>query len=148
MKAEQFEQIMKNISEKGMSLRKACAKEGFKSVNSVYEYFDKDGEVEKKKRTEQYARACEIRQDFLFDEILDISDDSVDDLLGVNEHGHRMENKEFVNRSKLRVDARKWALSKMNPKKYGDKVDLGVGDLPKDSKVSINLSLGSSDEDA
>ena len=32
-----------------------------------------------------------------------------------------IENREFVNRSKLRVDSRKWQLSKLLPKKYGEK---------------------------
>jgi hypothetical protein len=34
-------------------------------------------------------------------------------------------NGEHVQRSRLRLDARKWALSKMAPKKYGDKLELG-----------------------
>ena len=52
------------------------------------------------------------------EEILDIADDSggdwVEDKL----------NPEVVARARLRVDSRKWILSKLVPKKYGDKVDL------------------------
>jgi hypothetical protein len=33
-------------------------------------------------------------------------------------------NNEVVNRSKLRVDTRKWLMAKMKPKVYGDKVDV------------------------
>ena len=33
-------------------------------------------------------------------------------------------NSESVQRSKLRVDTRKWLMSKLAPKKYGEKVDL------------------------
>ena len=33
-------------------------------------------------------------------------------------------NGEHIQRSRLRVDTRKWYLSKLNPKKYGDKVDV------------------------
>jgi hypothetical protein len=35
-----------------------------------------------------------------------------------------MENKEVVNRSKLRVEARKWIAAKLKPKKYGEKLDV------------------------
>ena len=44
-------------------------------------------------------------------------------------------NNEAVQRSRLRVDARKWLMSKLMPKKYGEKLELG-GDL----KVSLGLA--------
>lgn len=72
---------------------------------------------------ERYARAQELRAELLFEEILTIADDSSQDIIK-NDKGVEFENKEFVNRSRLRVDARKWALSKMLPKKYGDKLDV------------------------
>lgn len=34
----------------------------------------------------------------------------------------------MIQRSKLRVDTRKWLASKMAPKKYGDKVAIGGAD--------------------
>jgi hypothetical protein len=69
-----------------------------------------------------YACACEIRAFQMFDEIIEIADDSSNDDK-ITEFG-TVENKEWVNRSRLRIDARKWALSKMMPKKYGDKLDV------------------------
>nr|WP_206734938.1 MULTISPECIES: hypothetical protein [unclassified Bosea (in: a-proteobacteria)] len=36
-------------------------------------------------------------------------------------------NGEHIQRSKLRLDARKWMASKLQPKKYGDKVALTGG---------------------
>lgn len=71
--------------------------------------------------SEQYARAMQIRVEMMADEIIQISDDSSNDLL-LTEFGEK-ENKEFVNRSRLRVDTRKWLLSKMLPKKYGDNLE-------------------------
>ena len=44
-------------------------------------------------------------------------------------------NNEAVQRSRLRVDARKWLMSKLMPKKYGEKLELG-GDL----KVTLGLA--------
>ena len=33
-------------------------------------------------------------------------------------------DQEHIGRSRLRIDTRKWAASKLAPKKYGDKLDL------------------------
>lgn len=71
----------------------------------------------------RYARACEDRAEGIFEEILEISDDSSQDTK-ITENGIEVPNSEFVQRSRLRVDARKWMLGKMQPKKYGDKLDL------------------------
>lgn len=72
-----------------------------------------------------YARAKEDQADFLAEQILGIADDSSNDTIE-GEYGP-MENKEWVNRSKLRVDARKWIASKLKPKRYGDKLDMTTG---------------------
>jgi len=37
--------------------------------------------------------------------------------------GARPQGPENINRSRLRVDARKWAASKLAPRKYGDRVE-------------------------
>jgi len=71
-----------------------------------------------------YARAKEDQADVLAEEIISIADESHSDLLAVDEWGNRIENKEFVNRSRLRIDARKWVAAKLKPKKYSDKVDV------------------------
>lgn len=86
-----------------------------------------------KEATAKYARAKEDQADFLADEMLEISDDSSSDVLRVKkvvdqETGKEIflqeENKEFTNRSKLRVDTRKWIAARLKPKKYGDKIDV------------------------
>ena len=56
------------------------------------------------------------------EEILVISDDSKHDV-EVDENGQKRMNAEYVARSRLRVDTRKWLLAKMLPKKYGDRVE-------------------------
>lgn len=73
---------------------------------------------------EQYARAREAQADTLADEILDIADDVAHDTVST-EAGDRA-NSEWINRSRLRVDARKWLAGKMAPKKYGDKIQSEV----------------------
>ena len=79
-----------------------------------------------KELSNQYARACEIRADMIFDEIFEMADDSTNDFMlkKIGNEDVEIENKEAIARSRLRIDARKWALSKMNPKKYGEKLEL------------------------
>jgi hypothetical protein len=96
-----------------LSLRKAAIKGGI-STRSFYDWIEKDVELQ-----QQYARATISRADSIFEEILDIADDSSGDKK-ITENGEVMDS-EYVQRSRLRVDARKWAVSKMNPKKYGEK---------------------------
>ena len=54
-------------------------------------------------------------------EIFDISDDGTNERNGKDSEGFQL-NGEAIQRSKLRVDTRKWALSKLVPKKYGDRL--------------------------
>jgi hypothetical protein len=70
---------------------------------------------------ERYARAKSGQADLLVDEMLDIADDSDRDTL-VDDEGKERLNSEFVQRSRLRIDTRKWIASKLKPKKYGDRI--------------------------
>lgn len=68
---------------------------------------------------DNYARAKQQQCEFLAEEILEIADDSSLDM-AFTEEGKPFIDKEHINRSRLRVDTRKWILSKLKPKKYGD----------------------------
>lgn len=68
----------------------------------------------------QYAQAKMIQADLLAEECLDIADDGSHDVR-VTEDGKTMIDGEFVARSRLRVDTRKWLASKLLPRQYGDK---------------------------
>lgn len=68
---------------------------------------------------EQYARAKADQCMLMAEEIIDISDDSSLDVAFTDE-GKPFVDRENINRSRLRVDTRKWLLSKLVPKKYGD----------------------------
>ena len=121
--AEEREKILNetfNYIEDGLSLRKALSKVNLSS-NLFYRWIDQD-EIKLK----QYARACEERAEALLDEMIDIVDDSANDQMIVN-LGDGIEatrlNSEAIQRSRLRYDARRWLISKLNPKKYGDKID-------------------------
>ena len=116
---KKFNKITSMIEE-GASLRKAC-KDIKMSRRTFYEWLEdqKVDEETREERQNQYARACEERAHSMFEDILDIADDSQND-----DSGDKKTDNENIHRSKLRVDTRKWMLSKMNPKKYGDKIQV------------------------
>jgi hypothetical protein len=117
---EQTELIFSNILleiEKGRALRNVLKDADMPSSQTFYNWLQND-EIKSKR----YARACEVRADAIFEDILDIADDSSGDIT-YNKDGDEILNSEFVQRSRLRVDARKWIVSKLNPKKYGDKIE-------------------------
>ena len=94
------------------------------SENAVREWVTKDADG----FAAQYASAREAGYHAMAEEILEIADDTTRDTI-LSEHGARP-NSEWIGRSKLRVDSRKWLLSKMLPKVYGDtqKIDLSNTD--------------------
>ena len=111
-----FSKIISYIEVDKMSLRSALSQSNMPSNETFYKWLDED-----KDKTKQYARACNKRADLIFEDILDIADESHSDKK-VLEDGREVIDNEVVQRSRLRIDARKWMLSKMNPKKYGDKI--------------------------
>jgi hypothetical protein len=75
--------------------------------------------------SEQYTKAREVQADNMFEEMLEIADDGSNDWMERELEGGRVIetlNGEHVQRSRLRLDTRKWALSKMLPKRFGDRL--------------------------
>ena len=77
-----------------------------------------------KEFNDKYAQAREAQADFLLEELLDIADSAEGDML-LDKDGKPTGkvNHENINRSRLRVDTRKWVITKLAPKKYGDRVE-------------------------
>jgi hypothetical protein len=69
----------------------------------------------------RYARAKHIVALRWADEISDIADHKRDDYV-MNEEGKMVLDMEAVARSRLRIDTRKWLLSKVLPKVYGERI--------------------------
>ena len=129
-----FESIFELI-ENGKSLRKALATVKLSS-STFFIWID-----ENENKSKQYARACEERAEALLDEMLDIVDDKSNDIIETDlGDGIIVEkpNNEVIQRSRLRYDARKWLISKLNPKKYGDKVQVG-GDA--DNPINLKFDI-------
>lgn len=115
-----FNDILDDIVEKNMSASKAL--EGRMSYSKFYEMLEQD-EV----RAKKYARACIMRAERVNDEIMEIADNDSNDIKLVTLPDGTVvekENKEYIQRSRVKIDARKWWLSKTNPKKYGEKLDI------------------------
>nr|WP_197427440.1 terminase small subunit protein [Bradyrhizobium retamae] len=101
----------------GVSLRSICLADDMPDKATVFRWL-----AAHKEFRDQYARAREARADAMAEEILEISDDDSDDAITDPETGATRINAEFVARSRLKVDTRKWLMARMAPKVYGDKV--------------------------
>ncbi|MEO0399442.1 MAG: terminase small subunit protein [Pseudomonadota bacterium] len=108
------EYVLDMVQDEGISVTRACKRIGH-YPSAFTRWVSKGGDT----RTEHYARAREIRQSAVFDEIEDIADDSSNDWLEIEtKNGSKtVFNQEHFQRARLRIDARKWALARMNPKK-------------------------------
>ena len=129
------EAICEGIAE-GKSARAMCIEVGI-TQKTLWSWLSNDTEFIK-----QYARAKEKCADHIADEILEIADESANDWQ-ISEDGSRYVDNEAVQRSRLRIDARKWYASKIAPKKYGDKVvnELQGGDPDKPITHSIAVTF-------
>lgn len=103
----------------GESLRAICRDEGMPNRQTVLRWVAADPVLR-----DQYARARDEGLDAIGEELLEIADDGRNDWVEREAANGKVEivpNQDHINRSRLRVDARKWYLSKLAPKKYGDR---------------------------
>lgn len=110
----------------GRSLRSVCRDDGMPSQTTVFRWLADERFAPFRER---YARAREAQADAIFDEIIDIADDGSNDWMERRREDGSVDeavNHEHIQRSKLRIDARKWMAGKLAPKKYGDKLDVDV----------------------
>src|ERR1017187_8311979 len=96
----------------GDSLRSICLADDMPAIRTVFQWLTKHKEF-----AQQYALAREAQADTLADEITDIADDGSNDWVEKYGKDGKPEGWEYngdhVNRSRLRVDARKWVASKL-----------------------------------
>ncbi|AXX02817.1 terminase small subunit-like protein [Cronobacter sakazakii] len=105
----------------GESLRSVCRDEGMPSKQAVLRWLARNESFRA-----QYVRAKEEGAEAIAEELFDIADDGSNDWMEKLDKdgeaiGYQL-NGEHVQRSKLRIDTRKWYLSKIMPKKYGDRI--------------------------
>ncbi len=119
--AEVIESLCDKIATSGEGLKKICeSNPNFPAFRTVFTWLN---DADKKEFQHKYARAREAQAYLLADEIIDIADDSTNDTQ-LDELGIPLINHDNIQRSRLRVDARKWKASKLAPKKYGEKMEV------------------------
>lgn len=104
----------------GKSLRSVCLADDMPDKRTIFRWLRT-----KQDFCHQYERAKAESADALTDEMLDIADDGSNDWMkrhGKDNEEYWVVNGEHVQRSRLRLDTRKWIASKLKPKKYGDKI--------------------------
>ncbi|MGE4471072.1 MAG: hypothetical protein AB7D47_13140 [Desulfovibrio sp.] len=106
----------------GESLAQVCADPAMPCRATVYRWLEK-----KEKFRTMFSQACGLREDKIFDEILEKAD-SAD---ASNAHAVR-----------VMVDARKWVLGRMNPTKYGDRQQValtGASGGPVEGRITVEF---------
>lgn len=108
----------------GESLKSICDDDNMPARSTVFKWL-----AENETFSDMYARSREEQADAIFDEVLEIADDGRNDWMerrGEEDAGW-VTNGENIQRSRLRIDARKWMAGKLRPRKYGDKLELEHG---------------------
>ena len=115
----------------GRTLREICRRRGIpESTVRGWVADDREGFAA------QYARARDFGLDTMVDELIEITDDGTNDFRSDKDGNVRFDH-EHVQRSRLRVDARKWYLAKLAPKRYGDRQT-----IEHDGVTTINVVTG------
>lgn len=121
----------------GLSMRTVCKAEHMPAMSTVFKWLRENDDF-----SEQYARAKEEAADAMAEDLLDISDDGTNDWMEINRGDYTswITNGEALQRSRLRVETRKFLMSKMKPKRYGDKLTL-------DGEQTINHKFKDMDDE-
>lgn len=107
-------EICDAIASSSVGIAKLCKENpSWPHRTNIYRWLAKQPEFK-----EQYSHAKICQIELLVDEILEIADDSSQDAI-INDQGVRVCNSEFIARSRLRIDTRKWLACKLVPKVYG-----------------------------
>lgn len=131
------DEICIKIATSNKGIYRICAdNEQFPDKSTIFRWL---ADPKYKEFQDQYACAKRAQAEFLAEEMIEIADDSSNDTMTIRKGNIEIEveNKEWVNRSRLKVDTRKWIASKLFPKKYGDKTDITSGDQPIQNNISL-----------
>ena len=115
----------------GESLKKICSDDHLPHRITIHQWLL---DQEKRNFHNKYEKAVNVRTENMFDDLLDIVDDSTNDYMEkqVQEGTITVLNNENIQRSRARVDLRKWYLSKIMPKKFGDKIQQEITEVAAD----------------
>ena len=103
----------------GAGLKSICHPNEMPCIATIFSWLADDKHAE---FLDMYERARERQQEYWADEIIEIADDGTNDFVereAKNGKKFIVCDHDQINRSKLRVDTRKWLMSKLAPRKYG-----------------------------
>ncbi len=118
----------------GESLRSICRDPEMPGMTTVFRWLSKH-----KQFRNQYTLAREFWAEATFEETIEIADDGRNDTY-TDDKGNEIVNHDVIARSRLRVDTRKWAMARMNWRRFGDKVEAtlkGDKDSPLEQKITV-----------
>ena len=114
-----FEDICNRVIEEKLSFKRAVDE----SDISLVTFYKQLLKSEENKDLYNYAR--NIRSDVLFEEIIEIADTTEEGtVIKETDRGTEVKRGDMTEHRRLKVDARKWVVARMNPLKYGDKIDV------------------------
>jgi len=118
---EVFADVFNRIIEGG-SINRICSEPSMPSKKTFFKRIAEDSDLQ-----EAYSRAMILRADYLAEEVVEIADTILPGVKTINKNGKvEIVTADMVERSRLMIDARKWQCSKLNPKKYGERLQTDV----------------------
>ena len=116
---EVCDEIIERLSN-GETLSQMCREPGMPKRTTVLKWRDKNPQF-----ADRYARARRDQMETWSDEIIEISDNGTTDYItkvGRNGVEHEAVDQEHIQRSRLRVDTRKFLMAKIAPHLFGDRL--------------------------
>lgn len=100
---------------------------------------------------DQYARACELRADAYADEMIYIAKTPEVGEVTINKESDTgyettTRREDMLGHRRLIVDTLKWNTARMNPKKYGKRLDVTSGDEPIESAPIMVFNMRPADQ--
>ncbi|MGZ0073358.1 terminase small subunit-like protein [Sphingobium limneticum] len=132
-KTEKIRQEVLQFIVAGESIRSICDREGMPCKSTVMNWIAADPEFRA-----GYVAAKALYAEVLAEEIIEIADDAKYDWVE-GENGKELDY-EHVQRSRLRVDSRKWLAARLSPKRYGDSAMLKIGEAEAAPSAANGLS--------
>lgn len=145
-KEEILNKIFLSMTEDGLSARKAIVKTGISSQTfwAWLDETDEEGNLTDwaKEKSKHYTRAREGLSEYRFDSISDDYNETprLDDYGKIDTGWVALQN--------LKIKSKQWELSKLNAKKYGDKIDFtSGGDKISSAPTAISIEVVMPTED-
>ena len=118
-----IDELCQRLSQ-GVSMRSVCRDDDMPCMATIWRWLRENDNFAKR-----YTAAKQESADAMIEDILAISDQD--------------DEEESTNRSRLRVDTRKWIAAKLRPEKYSEKLDL----TPSGGTVKITIGGKSTTEE-